>query len=99
MLVFENSNVALMAYEAGDVDFLPSMAVSYDHEIARLVRTGRRDDFHLCPVLATHLVYPDAGKDRTEQRDNNRDKDFRNSGIALIYGGFISVQVRDQSRM
>ena len=55
MLVFENSNVALMAYEAGDVDFLPSMAVSYDHEIARLVRTGRRDDFHLCPVLATYF--------------------------------------------
>lgn len=55
MLVFENSNVALMAYEAGDVDFLPSMAVSYGHEIARLVRTGRRDDFHLCPVLATYF--------------------------------------------
>ncbi len=56
MLVFENVNAALMAYEAGDVDFLPSMAVSYDHEIARLARTGQRKDFHLCPVLATYFL-------------------------------------------
>lgn len=53
MLVYENTNAAIMAYEAGDVDFLPAMDVPYDHEIARLARTGARPDFHLCPLLAT----------------------------------------------
>jgi len=44
-----------MAYEAGDVDFLPGMDVPYDHEIARLSRSGERPDFHLCNVLATYF--------------------------------------------
>ena len=56
MLVFENISAALMAYEAGAVDFLPAMSVPYDHEIARLARTGERTDFHLCPVLATYFL-------------------------------------------
>jgi oligopeptide transport system substrate-binding protein len=56
MLVFENINAAIMAYEAGDVDFLPAMDVPYDHEIARLARSGERPDFHLCHVLATYFL-------------------------------------------
>jgi oligopeptide transport system substrate-binding protein len=55
MLVYENISAAIMAYEAGDVDFLPAMNVPYDHEIARLARTGERPDFHLCTVLATYF--------------------------------------------
>ncbi|MFQ5592326.1 MAG: peptide ABC transporter substrate-binding protein, partial [Phycisphaerae bacterium] len=55
MLVYENASAALMAYEAGDVDFLPGMDVPYDHEIARLARSGERPDFHLCDVLATYF--------------------------------------------
>lgn len=55
MLVYENLNAALMAYEAGDVDFLPAMDVPYDHEIARLAISGERPDFKLCQVLATYF--------------------------------------------
>ncbi|MGB2988253.1 MAG: ABC transporter substrate-binding protein, partial [Phycisphaerae bacterium] len=56
MLVYENINAAIMAYEAGDVDFLPAMDVPYDHEIARLARSGERPDYHLCHVLATYFL-------------------------------------------
>ncbi len=56
MLVYDNVDAALMAYEAGDLDFLPGIDVSYDHEIARLASTGVRPDFHLCPVLATMFM-------------------------------------------
>lgn len=56
MLVYENISAAIMAYEAGDVDFLPAMDVPYDHEIARLARSGQRPDFHLCRALATYFL-------------------------------------------
>lgn len=56
MLVFDNISAAIMAYEAGDVDFLPAMDVPYDHEIARLARSGERPDFRLCHVLATYFL-------------------------------------------
>lgn len=56
MLVFDDMNAALVAYEAGDVDFIPGVEVSYDHEIARLGRSGRRPDFVPCPVLATFYL-------------------------------------------
>lgn len=55
MLVFENISAALMAYEAGDVDFLPAMDVPYDHEIARLAMSGERADFRQCFTLATYF--------------------------------------------
>ena len=55
MLVFDNISASIMAYEAGDVDFLPDMSVPYEHEIARLAKSGERPDFHLCPVLATYF--------------------------------------------
>lgn len=56
MLVFDDMNAALTAYEAGDVDFIPGVEVSYDHEIARLGRSGERPDFVPCPVLATFYL-------------------------------------------
>lgn len=56
MLVYDSISAAIMAYEAGDVDFLPAMNVPYDHEIARLAQTGKRPDFHLCTVLATYFL-------------------------------------------
>lgn len=56
MLVFDDMSAALTAYEAGDVDFIPGVEVSYDHEIARLGRSGERPDFVPCPVLATFYL-------------------------------------------
>ncbi len=56
MLVYDNLNAALMAYEAGYVDFLPELSVPYDHELARLSATGLRRDIHQCPVLATYFL-------------------------------------------
>ena len=56
MVVHESISASIMAYERGDVDFLPTMSVPYDHEIARLARSGARPDFHLCNVLATFFL-------------------------------------------
>ena len=55
MLVYPDVNTALLAYEAGDLDFLPALEVPYDHEIARLARSGARPDFHLSITLATYF--------------------------------------------
>jgi ABC-type oligopeptide transport system substrate-binding subunit len=55
MLVYDDVSAAIMAYEAGDVDFLTDMRVPYDHEIARLSSSGERPDFHLCMVMATYF--------------------------------------------
>ena len=41
MLVIPDVGTALLAYEAGEVDFLPALDVPYDHEIARLARSWR----------------------------------------------------------
>lgn len=56
MMVYNNVDAALLAYEAGNLDFLPGIDVSYAHEIARLARSGARPDFHLCPVMATMFL-------------------------------------------
>jgi oligopeptide transport system substrate-binding protein len=56
MVVYEDLNTALMAYERGDLDFLPAMDVPYEHELARLARTGERPDFRSCTLLATYFL-------------------------------------------
>ncbi len=56
MVVYDNVSAAIMAYEAGDLDFLPTMDVPYDHEIARLAQSGARPDFHLCQTFATYFL-------------------------------------------
>ena len=55
MLEYDNVSASIMAYEAGAVDFLTDLGVPYDHELARLSRTGERPDFLRCPVLATYF--------------------------------------------
>lgn len=55
MLVYPDVNTALLAYEAGHLDFLPALEVPYDHEIARLASAGVRPDFHLSITLATYF--------------------------------------------
>ncbi len=54
MMVYGDANTAIMAYEAGALDFLPETGVSYDHELARLALTGERTDLHCLPVFATY---------------------------------------------
>lgn len=56
MLEYSDTNSALLAYEAGEVDFLTDLNVPYDHEIARLARSGERPDFHACTLLATYFL-------------------------------------------
>jgi oligopeptide transport system substrate-binding protein len=56
MIVYDDLNTALMAYERGDLDFMPAMDVPYDHEIARLAISGERPDFHACTLLATYFL-------------------------------------------
>jgi len=53
MLEYDNISASLMAYEAGNVDFLTDLSVPYDHELFRLSQSGRRPDFKQCVVLAT----------------------------------------------
>ncbi|MEE9294032.1 MAG: peptide ABC transporter substrate-binding protein [Phycisphaerae bacterium] len=54
MVVYGDLNTAIMAYEAGELDFLPDTSVSYDHELARLAISGERPDFHCAQVFATY---------------------------------------------
>jgi oligopeptide transport system substrate-binding protein len=56
MIVIEDGNTALLAYEAGDVDFLPGVEVPYEHELVQRARSGDRPDFHLTPLLATYFL-------------------------------------------
>jgi len=70
MVVHESVSASIMAYERGDVDFLPSMSVPYDHEIARLARTGARPDFRLCNVLATYFLNFNCVSERIGGRAN-----------------------------
>ncbi len=55
MVVYGDLNTAIMAYEAGDLDFLPETDVTYAHELARLAMTGARVDFHNVPVFGTYF--------------------------------------------
>ncbi len=55
MLVYGDLNSAIMAYERGDVDFLPEMGVDYDHRLVELARTGKRPDFHFPAVFGTYF--------------------------------------------
>ena len=56
MLEYDNISASIMAYETGDVDFLTDMSAPYDHEIARLYRSGERPDFHSCVLSATYFL-------------------------------------------
>ncbi len=56
MLEYENLAASLLAYESGAVDFLTDLSVPYDHELARLAKSGQRPDFHPCVLLATFLL-------------------------------------------
>ena len=70
MLVYDDVNAAIMAYEAGLVDFLPSMDVAYDHEIARLAMTGERTDFHRCALSATYFMNFNCASESVAGREN-----------------------------
>lgn len=56
MLVYGDVNTSILAYEAGDVDFLPEMNVTYDHELARLAHSGERPDIR-CPIVFGSYYY------------------------------------------
>jgi len=70
MRVYENRNAALTAYATGDVDFLPDLFLPYDHEIARLARSGERLDFHLCDAMATYFLLFNCADAEFEGRRN-----------------------------
>lgn len=70
MLVFDNISASIMAYEAGDVDFLPAMDVPYDHEIARLASSGERPDFYQCNTLATYFLNFNCASESVAGRPN-----------------------------
>ncbi len=56
MVVYDNLNAALMAYEAGQVDLLPDLTVPYVHELVRRAESGERKDILRCPVSATYFL-------------------------------------------
>lgn len=55
MLEYDNVNAALMAFDAGDVDFLTDLSVPYQHELYRLMHEGVRRDIKPCRTLATYF--------------------------------------------
>jgi oligopeptide transport system substrate-binding protein len=81
MLVYDNLNAALMAYESGHVDLLPDLGVPYVHEMVRLASTGQRPDFHLAPVLATYFFNFNCSSESVEGRPNP----FRDSRVRRAF--------------
>ncbi len=70
MLEYDNVSASIMAYEAGDVDFLTDMSVPYDHEIARLSRSGQRPDFHSSILSATYFLNFNCAGETVDGRKN-----------------------------
>jgi oligopeptide transport system substrate-binding protein len=70
MLVFGDINTAIMAYEAGEVDFLPDTSVDYDHELARLSRSGQRSDIRCQTVFATYYYFFNCADESVDGRPN-----------------------------
>lgn len=54
-VVIEDPNAALLAYEAGDVDFIPSLETPYDHVLFQWASTGTRPDFHVCALSGVYF--------------------------------------------
>jgi oligopeptide transport system substrate-binding protein len=55
MLEYDNVSASLMAFDAGDVDFLTDLSVPYEHELHRLAREGERKDLKPCKTPATYF--------------------------------------------
>lgn len=55
MLEYDNVSASLMAFDAGDVDFLTDLSVPYEHELYRRWKSGERPDLHPCPTAATYF--------------------------------------------
>ncbi len=70
MAVYGDLNAAILAYEAGDVDFLPEMDVSYGHELAGLAMSGARPDFYNPAVFATYFYLFNCADATVEGRRN-----------------------------
>ncbi|MGB0714369.1 MAG: peptide ABC transporter substrate-binding protein [Phycisphaerae bacterium] len=56
MVVFDHLNAALMAYDAGEIDFLPDLGVPFEHELLKLALSGQRPDIRLAPLHATYFL-------------------------------------------
>ncbi|UCG17797.1 MAG: peptide ABC transporter substrate-binding protein [Phycisphaerales bacterium] len=56
MVEFADLNTSIMAYEAGDVDFLIDMQVEYDHELIRMARSGARPDLHVPVAFGMYFL-------------------------------------------
>ena len=69
MLEYDNVSASLMAFDAGDVDFLTDLSVPYEHELYRRWKSGERTDLHPCHTAATYFfnfncVSPDVAGQR-----------------------------------
>ncbi len=70
MAVYGDLNSAILAYESGDVDFLPEMGVPYGHELARLAITGERPEFYNPAVFATYFYLFNCADATVDGRSN-----------------------------
>lgn len=70
MAEYSDTAASLLAYEAGEVDFLTDLNVPFDHEIARLARSGERPDFHPCTLLATYFFSFNCASETVDGRKN-----------------------------
>lgn len=55
MVEYDNVSASLMAFDAGDVDFLTDLSVPYEHELHRQARAGTRPEFKQCKTPATYF--------------------------------------------
>ena len=89
MVVYGDLNTALMAYERGDVDFLPDMSVDYDHKLVELATTGRRPDFHVPVVLATYYYVFNCSSETVRGRPNP----FRDARVRKAFALAVDKEV------
>lgn len=88
MLVYTDLNTALMAYERGDVDFLPDMSVEYDHKLVELAVTGQRPDFIFPVVFGTYYYIFNCSSETVRGRPNP----FRDARVRRAFALCIDKQ-------
>jgi len=97
MAVYGDLNTALMAYERGDVDFLPDMSVDYDHRLADLAATGQRPDFVVPVVFATYYYIFNCRSPAVRGRPNPfRDPRVRRAFARAIDKRLLTEEVLDR---
>jgi len=70
MLEYDNVSAALMAFDAGDVDFLTDLSVPFQHELYRRMQEGERKDLKTCSTMSTYFFNFNCASPQVGGREN-----------------------------